>query len=194
MKTVIYGRVSTSRQEFDSQIQELQDICRRRGWKNPEIITDRVSGGSFTRSGLDRLMKSIRTGKTDRVLCFKLDRLGRSLAHLAQLVEEFMIHSVALVIPNQGIDTSESNPASKFQLDILMAVAAFERATIRERVNAGLKAAKRRGVKLGRPVLVRRKQQQEVLRLRAENISIRKISEEVGLPSSTVHRIVRPLS
>jgi hypothetical protein len=69
-------------------------------------------------------------------VCFKLDRLGRSLSHLAQLIDEFNTHKLALVVPAQGIDTSEGNPASKLQLHILCAVAEFEREMIRERVNA----------------------------------------------------------
>ena len=86
----------------------------------------------------------------DVILCFKLDRLGRSLPHLAQIVSELTAHRVALVCPSQGIDTSTLNPAGQLQLNILMAVAEFERAIIRERVTAGLRAAKANGVKLGR--------------------------------------------
>lgn len=74
----------------------------------------------------------------------------RSLPHLEQLVGEMTAHRAALVIPAQGIDTSTSNPASQFQLNILMAVADFEREIFRERVNSGLRAAKARGVRFGR--------------------------------------------
>ena len=96
-------------------------------------------------------MRIVRKGRIDAVVAYKLDRLGRSLPHLAQLVAEMTAQRVALVIPAQGIDTSASNPASQFQLNILMAVAEFEREIIRQRVNSGLRAAKARGVRLGRP-------------------------------------------
>lgn len=89
-------------------------------------------------------MAAVRRGKVDIVVCFKLDRLGRSLSHLAQIIDEFSAHKVALVVPAQGIDTSEGNPAGKFQLHILCAVAEFEREIIRERVNAGLAAARKK--------------------------------------------------
>ena len=62
----------------------------------------------------------VRRGKLDVIVCFKLDRLGRSLAHLAQIVGELTSHRVALVCPSQGIDTSGLNPASQLQLNILM--------------------------------------------------------------------------
>ena len=76
-------------------------------------------------------MAAVRRGKAKVVVCFKLDRLGRSLSHLAQLIDEFNVHRVALVVPEQGIDTSEGNPAGKLQLHILCAVAEFEREIIR---------------------------------------------------------------
>jgi DNA invertase Pin-like site-specific DNA recombinase len=76
------------------------------------------------------------------VICFKLDRLGRSLPHLAQIVRELKSHRVALVCPSQGIDTSGMNLASQLQLNILMAIAEFERSIIQERVSAGLRAAR----------------------------------------------------
>jgi putative DNA-invertase from lambdoid prophage Rac len=72
--------------------------------------------------------------KVDIVMCYKLDRLGRSLAHLAQLIAEFQTHGVALVCTSQGIDTTNSNPAAQLQLNILCAVAECEREIIRERV------------------------------------------------------------
>ena len=78
-------------------------------------------------------------------------RLGRSLQHLAQLIGELKTHRTALVSTSQGIDTSESNSASRLQMNVLLAVAEFERDAIIERINAGLAAARERGVKLGRP-------------------------------------------
>ena len=65
-------------------------------------------------------MRAVRRGKVDVVVCFKLDRLGRSLSHLAQIIDEFTTHNVALVVPGQGIDTSEGNPAGRLQLQHFM--------------------------------------------------------------------------
>jgi DNA invertase Pin-like site-specific DNA recombinase len=108
-----------------------------------EEFSDTSSGAKFSRDGLDALMREVRKGRIDAVVAYKLDRLRRSLPHLAQLVGEMTAHRVALVIPAQGIDTSASNPASQLQLNILMSVAEFEREIIRERNNSGLRAAGR---------------------------------------------------
>src|SRR4029077_18914076 len=151
MKTIIYTRVSTDTQNHDSQLQELREYCARRGWTEVEEITDTISGTKTSRAGLDRLMALVRRGKVDIVVCFKLDRLGRSLSHLAALIAEFTAHNVALVVPEQGIDTSGANSAARLQMNILCAVAEFEHEIIRERVNAGIARAKARGARFGRP-------------------------------------------
>ena len=149
MKTAIYSRVSTDKQSHDSQLVELRSYCERRGWNNPVEYLDQISGTKFSRQGFDQLMGVVRRGKVDCIVCFKLDRLGRSLAHLAQIISELSSHRVALICCSQRIDTSDDNPAGRFQLGVLMAVAEFERSIIQERVQAGLRAARARGVKLG---------------------------------------------
>lgn len=151
MKVAIYLRVSTDRQTTESQAVELREYCARRGWNHSREFSDTASGAKCSRLGLDSLMKEVRRGRVDVIVAYKLDRLGRSLAHLVQLIGEIAAHRTALVIPAQGIDTSASNPASQLQLNILMAVAEFEREIIRERVNSGLRAARARGATLGRP-------------------------------------------
>ena len=113
MRVVIYSRVSTDRQAHDSQLQEIRAYCARRGWHDVEEFSDTASGATSKRSGLDALMALVRRGKVDVIVCFKLDRLGRSLAHLAQLIAEFQTNRAALVCTSQGIDTSASNPAAQ---------------------------------------------------------------------------------
>src|SRR4051794_36579943 len=108
-KIALYLRVSTDRQTTDSQAIELREYCARRGWHNVREFADTASGAKFSRQGLDALMKEVRKGRLDMVVAYKLDRLGRSLPHLAQLIGELTTNRVALVIPQQGIDTSASN-------------------------------------------------------------------------------------
>jgi putative DNA-invertase from lambdoid prophage Rac len=187
-QVAIYTRISTDKQTPESQLSELRAYCARRGWTNVEEVKDVVSGGKSSREGLDRLMQAVRRGKVDVVVCFKLDRLGRSLAHLAQIIGEFAAHNVALVVPSQGIDTSASNSAARLQLNVLCAVAEFEREVIRERVNAGLAVAKAKGVRLGRPP-ADDSQRLEVARLRSKGMSYRAISKQLGLPVSSVFEL-----
>ena len=133
-------------------------------------------------------MSDVRRGRVDVVLCFKLDRLGRSLAHLAQIVGEFTAHGVALICPSQGIDTSNDNPAGRLQLGVLMAVAEFEREIIRDRVNAGLKAARANGVKLGRPQTIF-KHEAAVRKLLGEGNGIRAIARALKLPLASTSKL-----
>ena len=117
----------------------------------------------------------------------KLTRL-RELGYLYSQAVQKTPCGVALVCTSQGIDTSNDNPAGRLQLGVLMAVAEFERAIIRERVNAGLRAARERGVRLGRPG-TNGVHAGAVRRLRAEGKGIRAIAWELGLPVASVHKL-----
>ena len=187
----IYGRVSTGSQSHDSQLREVRAYVARR-WPSVDVMefTDTTSGAKFSRLGLDSLMAHVRTGKIATVAIYKLDRLGRSLQHLAQLIGEFETHGCALISTSQGIDTSESNPAGRLQLNVLSAVAQFEREVIVERVRSGLDAAKARGVTLGRPrkldVLL-----PEVEKLVGEGLSARKVAEKLKIPVGSAFSLCR---
>lgn len=187
---IIYTRVSTANQSADSQREELRAYCERRGWQGVEEISDTISGGTQSRVGLDRLMGMVRRGKVATIVAFKLDRLARSLAHLAQMIGELQSHGTALICPSQGIDTTENNPVAQLQLNILGAVAQFEKDLIVERVNAGIKAARQRGVTLGRPSK-NAKHLPRVIELLRQNRCNQVIEQELGLPRSSVGELVR---
>lgn len=189
-RVAVYLRVSTESQSHDSQEEELKDYCHRRGWKQVEWFRETASGAKQDRSGLTELMAKVRRGKIDIVLAFKLDRIGRSLSHLAQIISELQANRVALVCPSQGIDTSSQNPAAHLQLNILAAVAQFERELITERVRSGILAAKARGVRLGRPGRSE-KVMERVKDLRRDGLKAKDISIRLGLPYSSVTEILR---
>jgi DNA invertase Pin-like site-specific DNA recombinase len=189
MKTAVYIRVSTKAQRTDSQKKELLAYCRRRRWNDLAIYEEKRSGTSTARPELDRLIKDIRAGNVQRLACFKLDRLGRSLTHLALILDEMAKLEIPLICIGQGIDTSADSPAGRLQLAVLMAVAEFERGIIKERVNAGLAAAKARGVRLGRPRTLDY-QADDVLRLKRKGLGLRAISRELAVPVSSVHSIL----
>ena len=192
-RTAIYIRVSTNGQKSDSQTKELNAYCRQRRWKNVAVFEEKMSGASTSRPELDRLMNEMRAGKVERLVCFKLDRLGRSLTHLALVLDEMNRIQIPLVCIGQGIDTSTDSPAGRLQLNVLMAVAEFERGIIKERVNAGLKAAKARGVRLGRPRTLDNKAA-EVLSLSKSGAGLRAISRQLSMPVSSVHSILHSKS
>ena len=155
MKVALYARVSTDEQTVSQQLDALRGDCQRHGWAVVEEIEDTISGMTFTRKGLDRLMGLVRRKKIDLIVAHKLDRLGRSLPHLAQMIGEFEANGVALFIPGQGIDTRQANPAGRLQLHILMAVADFERALISERTTLKLRALQAAGKHVGRPKMLK---------------------------------------
>jgi DNA invertase Pin-like site-specific DNA recombinase len=190
-RIAVYGRVSTDGQSHASQLREVRAYIRRR-WPKAEVkeYLDKASGARFSREGLDTLMKEVRRGRVDVVVVYKLDRLGRSLQHLAQLIGEFEAHGTALVATSQGIDTSESNPAGRLQMHVLAAVAEFERSVIRERINAGLAAARERGTKLGRPRVLDR-YISAVAKLRRRGLSGRKIAAKLNIPEGSIFALLK---
>jgi DNA invertase Pin-like site-specific DNA recombinase len=111
---------------------------------------------------------------------------------VAQLIAELQVNRVSLVVFNQGIDTTESNPAAHLQLNILAAVAQFERELITERVRSGISAAKARGVTLGRPATPDRRKRQ-VAELVEQGLSARDISDRLKIPYSTVTELIREI-
>jgi DNA invertase Pin-like site-specific DNA recombinase len=167
----------------------LKQYCKQRGWKKVTFFVDKLSGEKSTRPELDRMLKELRTGRLERVVTYKLDRLGRSITHLCLLVDELTSLGIPLICSSQGIDTSGNNPCGKFQLDVLKAVCEFERNLIRDRVNLGLAAARARGVRLGRPATLE-KRAGEVLALKEQGLGLRAISRKLDIPVSSVHSIL----
>jgi DNA invertase Pin-like site-specific DNA recombinase len=190
MKVAIYSRVSTDKQTHDSQLNEVREYCRRRNWNTLTEYCDVISGAKFSRQGLEKLLGDVRRARVEAVVCFKLDRLGRSLPHLAQIIAELTGHKVALICTSQGIDTTNDSPSGRLQLGVLMAVAEFERSIIQERVAAGLRAAKAKGVKLGRPATLT-EHAQSVRSLLHQGLGVRAIARRLELPVASVFKLVK---
>jgi DNA invertase Pin-like site-specific DNA recombinase len=188
--TALYVRVSTADQRTDSQTEELEAFCQTRGYSRIRLFVEHESGAKVTRPQLDAMMGEIRAGKVARVVVYKLDRLGRSLTHLALILDELQRLGVSLICTSQGIDTSGDNPAGRLQLGVLMAVAEFERSLIRERVNAGLRAAKGRGVRLGRPSTLGDRRE-EILQLKAQGVGLRETARRLCMPASSVAKVLK---
>lgn len=189
MRIALYYRVSTSDQTTEPQRLELLEYARRRGWTNFREYRDVISGTKTARIGLEMMMRGVRKHQFDAVLVAKLDRLGRSLPHLAQLIAELDSHKVALVATTQGIDTTESNPAGRLQMHVLMAVAEFEREIIRERTKAGLKAALARGSTLGRKA--RQWMPEEIAAIKAHKGTVKELAQKLGASIGTAHKLLQ---
>ena len=186
MRAGIYARVSTFEQEPENQLQELRRYVEARGWAaSAEYVDKGISGAKDSRPALNDLLRDAKKRKLDIVICWRLDRLGRSLRHLILLLDELTALGVGFVSLGEGIDTS--TPAGRLQLHVLGAIAEFERARIVERVRAGLARARRQGKRLGRPP--HRITARELASVAA--LSTRSAARELRVSASQVHRARR---
>jgi DNA invertase Pin-like site-specific DNA recombinase len=189
IRCALYARVSTSDQNCEMQLRELREYVSRRGhdWKIvAEYVDSGFSGRKASRPSLDRLMADAAKRRYDAVLCYKIDRMGRSVLHLSQTLAVLDSHGVRFIATSQGLDTDAANPTSRLLLNILSAVAAFEVELIKERTLSGIKAARAKGKTLGRPMKIFRRDQ--VLKLRDEDgFSWRQIGERLNVPAMTAY-------
>jgi DNA invertase Pin-like site-specific DNA recombinase len=168
-RCVLYARVSTNngQQDPDMQLCELREYAQHRGLQIVEEYTDNgVSGSRESRPSLNRLMADAQQRKFDVLLVWKLDRFARSLKHLVNALAQFEALGVAFVSLRDNLDLT--TPSGRLMFQIIGAMAEFERELIRERVKAGLKNAKTKGAKLGRPRLIDLSKASRVTRWRRE--------------------------
>jgi DNA invertase Pin-like site-specific DNA recombinase len=182
MKAAIYARVSTFDQEPENQLAELRRYVEARGWALVEYVDRGVSGAKDRRPALDRLITDAKRRRFDVLVCWRLDRLGRSLKHLITLLDELASIGVAFVSLAEGIDAT--TPAGKLQMHILGAIAEFERGRIVERVRAGLARARAQGKRLGRQPYAITDDRFEAV----AHLSLRDAAEVLGVSRSVVHR------
>jgi DNA invertase Pin-like site-specific DNA recombinase len=184
MRAAIYARISTTNgQSPEMQLAELREYASRRGWTIFGEYVDRgVSGSKESRPELNRLMADAHKRHFDAVLCWKVDRFGRSLKHLVNAIADLDSYGVAFVSLRDNLDLS--TPSGRLMFQIIGAMAEFERSLIQERVRAGLRNAKLKGQTLGRPRRIVNRD--EVSRLRAGGASLRQIAEKLGVGYGTV--------
>jgi len=183
-RVAAYVRISTGEQNADMQVNELTEYAQFRKWETVETYSDKMSGAKDKRPALDRLMADARRGKFDVVAVWRFDRFARSTSHLLRALEEFAALGIDFVSLKESIDTS--TPTGKMIFTVLAAVAELERSTIRERVVAGQRAAKRRGVRFGRPAV--HVDTDRVLKLRGKGLSWRAVAEATGVAKDTLIR------
>lgn len=178
-----YARVSTTAQDVAAQRRALLDA----GVAEEHLVEDHVSGTKASRPGLDRLLGLL--GEGDVLTVWKLDRLGRSVSHLVDLVDDIGGRGVQLRSLTEGLDTT--TPGGRLLFHLMAALAEFERDLIRERTAAGLEAARASGKVLGRPSAVTREQYRLIRTMAAQGSPHRTIAATCGVPRATVGRIIR---
>ncbi len=178
-----YARVSTDDQKLDLQYDALREA------KCDKIFKDVASGAKSDRQGLDHATKYLRPG--DTLVVWKLDRLGRSLKHLIDVVNGLNRKGVFFRSLQENIDTASSG--GKLTFHLFGALAEFERDIIRERTKAGLEAARARGRVGGRPKAMNDKQIQLARQLMSNpSNSVSDVSKTLGVSRATLYRNLKP--
>jgi len=188
IKVAIYVRVSRLDQNPENQIEELRRYVTARGWQFTEFVERGISGSKDRRPQLDAMVKDVKRRRFDAVVCWKLDRLGRDMRHLINLLDELRALNVGLVTLGEGLDTT--TPAGRMAFGIFASVAEFERERLRERTLLGLDRARAQGKRLGRPV-------DEALRMRIlahATLSVREAARLLECSTATVQKARRSLS
>jgi DNA invertase Pin-like site-specific DNA recombinase len=185
-RVAIYARVSTDKQTTENQILQLREVASMNGWDVVEMFIDEgISGakGRDKRPAFDSLIKSATRRKFEIVMSWSVDRLGRSLQHLVDFLNELHAVGCDLYLHQQAIDTT--TPSGKMMFQMCGVFAEFERSIIQQRVKAGLERAKGKGCKLGRPGLPNLVKVQ-ILEKRSSGMTMRRIARELDVSSSVV--------
>ncbi len=187
VRAAIYARVSTSHNGQDPAMQtrELEEYCERRGWKvTGEYVDEGISGTKDSRPELNKLMADAHRRRFDAVVVWRFDRFARSVSHLLRALETFKALGIEFVSLSEQVDTS--TPTGKMVFTVLGAVAELERSLIAERVKAGLRNARAKGRRLGRPRVV--VDAARIGALRAHGRSWREITAEMAISKGSAQR------
>ena len=176
-----YARVSTLHQDEALQVDALEAAGVDR------IYTDHVSGTTASRPALDELLVQLRHG--DTIVIWRLDRLGRSLRHLIEVVADLESRGVALRSLAESIDTS--TPGGKLIFHVFGALAEFERDLIRERTNAGLAAARARGRVGGRPTVWTPEKLATARSMLESGHDVSTVARVLGVSRASVYRMLK---
>ena len=193
LKIGIYLRVSTTKQDYNSQLQAVTEYCQRKGYKDLEYFSETASGAKTRRPVLTKLLNPAQKGSIKKVVVYKMDRLGRSLPDLIKTINQLTASGCDFISISDSIDTSDDSPYARLQLGLLASIAEFERSLIRERVVSGLRAARAKGRKGGRPALAHSIKQKALEMLRGGGHP-KAISREVGTSVASIYKLKKQLA
>jgi DNA invertase Pin-like site-specific DNA recombinase len=196
MATGFYARVSSRKQDQASQLPDLERYARTIEGEGEEVVwyNDKATGKTMDRAGWRALEQDIRTGKITRVVCWRLDRLGRTASGLTALFDELVSRKVNLVSIRDGLDLS--TPAGRLMSGVLASVAQYETEIRSERSMAGMEVARAAGKHMGRPkgistaIKVTDEKRAAVIRLKKEGESVSAIARTVSLSRNTIYDIL----
>ena len=165
-RVVILARVSTDKQEYEQQINELSDYCRKMNWSVEKIFANKISGAvrNDEREEIAELINYVKTNDIRRVVCLEISRVGRNTLEALKVIQILNENKVSLFVKNYNLKTLDVdgnvNPITSLICTILLEIASMERLTIKERMASGRKQyierCRRDGIKMGRPSTYRK--------------------------------------
>ena len=204
-KVVLLARVSTDKQEYRRQINELKGFCEKMDWEIAEIFANKVSGAETieNRTEIVEMVEFVRKNKVKRVVCLEISRLGRNTLEALKVIQILNDNKVSLYIKNYSLETLNAdgsvNPIASLICTILLEIASMERLTIRERMNSGrtqyIDRCRREGIKMGRPATYKKEldtykqQYQKEIGLLKKGISLRNVASITGTSMNTIRKI-----
>ena len=204
-KVVLLARVSTDKQEYRRQINELKGFCEKMDWEIVEIFANKVSGAETieNRTEIVEMVEFVRKNKVKRVVCLEISRLGRNTLEALKVIQILNENKVSLYIKNYNLETlnldGSVNPITSLICTILLEIASMERLTIKERMTSGrtqyIEKCKREGKKMGRPESYKKDieayklQYQRELGLLKKGVSLRNISAITGAAVNTIRKV-----
>ena len=204
-RVVILARVSTDKQEYERQINELTEFCRKMNWQVEKVFANKISGAvkNEEREEIVELIEYVKSNDICRVVCLEISRVGRNTLEALKIIQTLNENGVSLYVKNYNLETLDSdgkvNPVASLICTILLEVASMERLTIKERMESGRKQyierCRRDGIKMGRPSTYRksddeyRKQYQRELSLIRKGLSLANISAITGTSINTIRKI-----
>ena len=204
-QVVILARVSTDKQEYYRQINELTDYCRQRNWEVVEVFANKVSGTATNeqRAEIQELVEYVNNHQISRVVCLEISRVGRNTLEALKVIQLLNENRVSLFVKNYNLETLDAdgnvNPIASLICTILLEIASMERLTIKERMASGrrqyIEKCRRDGIKMGRPSTYRksdeeyRKQYQKEISLIRKGLSLANISAITGTSINTIRRV-----
>lgn len=191
--TAIYLRVSTKSQDHASQEPDLKRWIKDHPDEIIRWYRDKFTGKSMDRPGLSKLLADVEAGKVDRILIWRLDRLGRTAKGLTALFEDLLSQKVDLISLKDGLELK--TPAGRLMANVLASVAAYETEVRAERIYAGQAVAREAGKKWGGSVKGRRlkvtaEQEAQMRRMAGEGAGITTIARTTGLSRPTIYRVL----
>ena len=203
-KVVILARVSTDKQEYQRQVNELTDYCTRVGWSVEAVFSNKVSGAKRMeeRPEIMDLIDFVKSNDIDKVVCLEISRLGRNTLEALKVIQCLNEHGVSLYVKNYNLETltdGKVNPVASLICTILLEIASMERLTIAERMASGrdqyIAKCRREGVKMGRPASYRKsddaykQQYSREIGLLRKGISLRNIVAITGTSVNTLRKL-----